>query len=472
MVDVWSEGAAFGELRSLVSKRPGADAFARICALIDEAEAAAPGLYASRWREYLASHLASWQPRQCAVKIEQSEQGAAAASAPWADLVKGVDLVRFDLSRAADVDWVASELREAFPLLEHLGLVEAVVRKSAIASACELGVFDELRSLSFDDCGLHLSTLTVLLERLEAREEVEHLRFAHCSMGVPQLERICATTLAPRLRSLGLPVHAKFRADQAKVLASRAPEFVALERLGLSNCMVAGAGAKALAEASWGDSFKHLNLNRNGIRGMGVKALAERGLLGSIVEEGGERTLDLMGQQIGNKALQIVVDSGVLEGVEHLNLWDCNLTTLESLSAAEGLEKVRSLNLYGSHWADREDGTALLEAISRMENLERLTVARRGLSEDFVERLCANTGARHLTSLEFDHYATCSPRDLEAVLGWSRFSELEHLVMELVLPDGDELIARAVETGRFHGRHRSHRGDVVLSADAFDFYPE
>jgi hypothetical protein len=445
--------------------RPSAEVFGRVCRLIDRAEEAAPGLYAERWRGYLLGHMGRWQARHCAVVLEQREEAERVAGRPWAELVKGVELERFDLSDREDVSWVAGELRERFPGLEHLGVARTSIRKAAVELACEEGVFDGLRSLSFEQVGLHHVTLEVVMDRLEARDELEHLRFAGCAMGSSQFERIIGTSLAPRLRSLGMPEHAKFKAPMAAALADRAAAFEVLERLDLRACAVAGGGAEALANADWPDTFAYLDLKENTLRGKGIKALAARGLLGCLLEEDGEKTLDLGRQQIGNAGLQVVVGSGVLDGVVHLNLWGCNLTSLEALREAEGLEQLRELNLGGNEWADREDGGALLEVIARMERLESLSVARRGLGEDFVARLLAGPGVACLRELEFEYWATCTEVDLRAVLDWDGLEGLERLEMSVELPPEHELIARVERTGWFRAV-RYEWGEVRVTVEA------
>jgi hypothetical protein len=447
--------------------RPSAEVFGRVCALVDEAEEAAPGLYGQRWRGYLLGHMGRWQARHCAVALERREEAERVAERPWAELVKGVDLTRFDLSDREDVSWVAGELRERFPGLEHLGVVWCSIRKAAVARACEAGVFDGLRSVSFARVGLHVATLGVVLDRLEARGEVEHLSVVDCGMSKAPIERILETSLAPRLRTLALSGNAKFNSRHARALAARAGEFEALERLELAGCSVVRTGAKLLAAADWPDSLTHMNMNQNGIQADGIFALLEHGRLGLLVEEGSERALDLSRQQIGDAAFEAIVDAGVLEGVGRLSLFDCELTSLEPLRRAEGLERVRELDLFENEWGESEDGSALLEAIEVMEQLESLRVQREGLGEAFVERLLEWPGSQRMRRIVFEHYATCTARDVEAALAWGRGRELDRFVMFSLLPSDLPLTERALRSKMFttNRRLRHTAPEIVIHAD-------
>ncbi len=90
MGEAWSEGEAFGELRSVLGGPPGVDAFERVLELIRRAEAAAPGLYAARWRDYVTSHLKGWPDADRRVRVSASSQIEQWRTRPAAGLVRSV----------------------------------------------------------------------------------------------------------------------------------------------------------------------------------------------------------------------------------------------------------------------------------------------------------------------------------------------------------------------------------------------
>jgi hypothetical protein len=463
MGEGWSEAEAFGELRSLMSRRPSAEAFARVCALVDEAEEAAPGLYAERWRGYLLGHLGRWQPRHRTVVLRERAAAEAASAAPWAELVEGVDLEHFDLNSAADVDWIAGELRGRFPEMEHLGVRTTSMKKAAIVRSCEAGVFDGLRSLVFDRCEVRPVTLEVLMGRLEENDELEHLVFDWCGFGAPQIERVSGTTLAPRLKTLGMPNTERFKPPQAAELARLAPEFEVLERLELRACSLAGAGTKSIAMADWSDTLARMDLGYNGIRGVGVQALIDSGRMEMLFDEGDERSLNLLGQRIGNKGLEALVAAGLLEGIGRLDLRGCNLTRLSALTDIEDLSALRGLRVVGNAWATREDGAALLSVLERARALEELSVERCGLPGSFVADLLATPAAETLRDVRLTSGRHGRREDLEALLAWDRLDEVA-LGFTLLLPARDPLIARAELSGRFVARAPRYDGMQIVEA--------
>ena len=439
----------FGELRSLMEGRPSAEAFGRVCALVDEVEEAAPGLYAERWEGYLSGHLARWPASACSVTLRKMEQLDDVLGSPWRGLVRGVDLhVFFELSSRAHTDWLSGTLRGAYPELEHLGIAFAHVRKKEVQRACQDGVFDGLRSLAFGECTLKMPTFGVLVDHLGEAGTLRRLESSACVVGDREVAHLVDSALAGQLEHLDLRWNQGIKNGGFEALAGGAPRFEALKTLNLDGTSGSAVGMAALGRASWGEAFESLALPHEGMRAVGLEGFVDGESLGLLFDRwAGRVVLELSYQGLKDEGVEVLARSAELAEVDVLRLEEDRITTLAALAASPYIEGIEEWHLYGNALKAKH-AASVLEVVRRARP-RVLDLGGAALGDAFVEELCGMSEADGLERLRLTSRKGYGERALEAILGWPRAAEVESFVATFDVPSGSEVLARALETGRF-----------------------
>jgi hypothetical protein len=462
----WSEAGAFGELRSLTSRRPSAEAFARVCALVEQAEAAAPGLYAERWAAYLAGSLERWPSSTRSVKLTSKEQAEEVARAPWSDLVRGVAIQRFlELKEAADTRWLVEEFRAEMPWLEHIGFEYTLVRKREVERACEVGVFVGLTSLGFDECDLRVPTLDVLLTHLDGLGALRRLAMTWCYMGPKQLRRLLESELIGQLEHLDLSNNRSFKVDGFAALAEAAPRFAALRTLALNGMEPPAKGMALVGGAAWPDALERIEVTGNAMGPTGLKGFVETGALWRLFGRRGEEVaLNLRYQSLGNRGVKVLAGSPELAEVEALSLDWNDILDLGPLARSPYVGALRAWSLRGN-----ESGEALAQGaleLARRTRPRRLDLRECELGDAFVEGLCGMEESRELEVLLIDGYEPFGEAALEALMSWPRLDALERFSCTFEVPEGSAAATWAMRDARVQvtTRDAAAQETVMVSA--------
>ncbi len=485
MTAAWSEASAFGELRSLVSGRPSEGAFSRVCDVIDEAEEAAPGLHASRWREYVASQLERWPASMRVVGLPRESDDDdldsyrwrdelrscwEASEGAWSELVRGVTLRAFDLTSEEMSGWLARDLREIFPLLEHLGFAYLFVRKKELERACEAGVFDGLSSLSISDGDLRPTTFETFMGHLERLGTLRRLELESCRLGPHQLERLCLSSLVPGLEVLSLSGNGSLKNEGFGHLAEAAPRFESLRELRLDWLTISAKSAVALAGADWAPTLERISFENSGIKGTGLKGFVDAGRIGLLAREvGGVVSLDLANQELKDRGVVALACCEELTRVESLSLFGNGITKLARLASSPYIEDIRGWDLSGNEFADEEARHVL--AIALRSRPRALALNGMMLGDAFLVDLFAMGESSELEALNISTSPGYGAAGLEALLDWPRLSELTGLQCVFRVERETELVARALATGLFETTNDNpYTGlvRVVAKPGAFD----
>lgn len=450
------DAGEFGALRALVNAPPAQERFAAICRFIQATEERAPGLYEEHMRAYVEDHLARW-PATCRLLRLHERHVEEVARTPWGALARGLEL------RSSNLEDIASA-REHFPALEHLSLRRFPMRKKELEAATSQGLFEGLGSISLWPNAVSAASFALLIERLEALDELEHLRLNHCSLNAKRLPALLDSGLPGRLRTLGLSDNRGLKSAGGEAIAACAAQCERLERLELRGCGLTGKAIKALASADWPDGLAHMALAKNPMKTRGLKALAEAGRLALLIDRQGPPSLDLSEQPMDVKGLRLLMHADALEGIERLNLSQCHLEDIEALATSPHLGSLRRLDLsYNGLNVDPDNAARLLTIVERARLEALILESPRNLGDAFVVELLAHPGAAELDVLVLnDQRRGYGPEALRAVLDWPGLARASVVDLGFAMPRGHELVARALATGLFEATEHPSLPDTLL----------
>ncbi len=468
MARVWSEDAAFGELRSRLNGAATFEGFLGIWRLLEQAEEHAPGVYADRWVAYVAGELGRWPSRVRGLEVYDQDEAAAYAARPWAGLVGSLSLFNLDMGDEAAARWVAQGLRADFEGLEHLEFYAMSVRKASVQRACDAGAFDGLTSLVFAQCAFKATTLDVLMSRLEARAEVTRLGFTG-SMTQKTIDRLFSSPLSSSLTHLDLSSTPGLKARGVKAIAEHAHVFEALEVLDLSGTRVSSVTAGELARSDWADSFGYLDLRESHIKSDGVMAFFEAGKVELLCPPDGEPLLDLSWFMISDDGLSALAEHPELAGVAGLSLYGNSVQRLEPLLVSPHLGPLHTLDL--SVLQLQTSAEVVLELVAKTTPRTFAMASTKVMADSDVVALCALECAEDFEVLDLLGSETASdygPDALDALLALEERGRLTSVTFSAVVSEDTALAERARANGRYRVEARSYLPPGMLSVSRLD----
>ena len=443
MVEEWGEADMFGELRSVLGGAPSAEAFRRVCGIVEAAELCEPGVFEARWRDYALGALRRWPAELCAVSIERAEDLDEVLRSPWHELVRGVDV-----GKECGIAWDDSVWWSSFLELEHLKLPYGTLSLQEIERAGVTGVFEGLTSLDVGANALSLKALERLMEALGEAGSVRRLVLSSCALGARHVEVLCGAPWVFLLEELDLSYNG-VRREGLATLAASAPRFEALRVLHLGFMDISGKSAAALAGAAWSETLERILFTGAAIKSAGLAGFVDAGRLGWLVSrERGRSRLDLFDQGIRNPGVAALAGCEALAEVDEVSLYNNPVSSIAPLVTSPFVEGIRRWD-FGCTSLGEGSAEDLLELVRRTRP-RTLRVVDLPLDDAFLTALLAMEEA-----CELEVFDIWCPRPrygligLEAWLDWPRSSEVDLFFGAFRVPRDAPAVARAMATGRF-----------------------
>lgn len=435
----------FGELRSFFQReRPSAGAFARLVALLMQAEQQLDGaLLAQLWLPYAAQHLARWPVD--ARTISDVSGAWDARSFAWLALVRGiiageegvaplsawldehphrfdqVELLDLSHSKLSDLDLTtmfspgrlpslrtlnlssnhyisAAALRALIhsPLLSHLDLSFTTQGAEALKLICRDSRFYLLHWLDL--------TSSFACGGLGLLEQTKHLSLLQTlKLGANQLvhEDIVSLAQAPYLDALSaLSLEHNALSDEEVELLCDAAFLPGLVALDLSSNALTCHGARALAAVPW-RALRSLDLSANAIFTEGAAALFAAPQLYELtqLELGNKDRSSRFYNRISGEALAPLASAEIVAW-ERLDLGENPIGEVGAryLAQSEALLFLQSLDLSGCQLGP--DGCGAL-AQGCFPSLRQLDLSHQRLDDGTLEALSRATWAPRLEGLSF-----------------------------------------------------------------------
>ena len=454
-IQTGEQGAAFGELRSLLGGPPTAARWRQLLELLEQWHARAPRQLTELALPYARARLKAWPvrarrlPRRW-LEALIAEQGQAPGW--WLEIACAIALPAL-LHRAEVRHIIHGLARGAFmQRVRSLALPSNYMRS---LMALRLSRSPHLHHLTHLDVSYnHLGMLGVhALAHAEALAGLEELELAGNGLEARGVGVLLGRSDWRGLRQLELSQNRL--GDEGCVELARAPAAARLTELGVACNDIGDGGARALA-ISQGPSLERLELGRNRIGPRGVRVLAEScaslhaldlsdnplgadGVCALAEGErwGGLRRLDLAGTQARHAGLAALAQSEALGSLEQLEL-SSNLidaASARALGQSAALARVARLGLGSTELGPEALGAILEGPLGR--GLVRLDLSFNPLGDQGLRALLEAPGLARLERLQLNH---CELRG-ELAVGGAALTGLEELELHCN-PLGDAFVER------------------------------